>query len=138
MMPAWIGVALAAIAMVEASRLAAQEPAPAKPQAPAEGDKSVAVSSEEYDGWKVFHSNCDRCHGQDATGSSFAPSLRASIGENGMSGATFTSVVSDGRPDKGMPAFKSTLTDAQVDQLYAYLKARSAGTLGPGRPKRSS
>jgi cytochrome c len=137
MMPAWIGVALATIAMVEASRLAAQEPAPAKPQAPAEGDKTVAVSSAEYDGWKVFHSNCDRCHGQDATGSSFAPNLRASIGENGMSEATFTSVVSDGR-GKEMPAFKSTLTGAQIDQLFAYLKARSTGTLGPGRPKRPS
>ena len=135
MMPAWIGVALAAIVMTEASTAAAQEPAPAKPPT---SDKAVVVNTAEYDGWKVFHSNCDRCHGQDAMGSSFAPSLRSSIGESGMSEATFTSVVSEGRPDKGMPAFKSTLTETQIGQLYAYLKARSAGTLGPGRPKQPS
>ena len=70
MMAAWVGVALATIAMAEATKLAAQEPAPAKK--PASGD-TVAATSAEYDGWKVFHSYCDRCHGQDATGSSFAP-----------------------------------------------------------------
>ena len=37
-----------------------------------------------------------------------------------------------------MPAFKTMITDAQIGQLYAYVKARSAGTLGPGRPKRAS
>ena len=124
MMQAWAGIALAAIVMVEAAQLVAQEPAPAKP-APADGNNAPPVATAaQYDGWKVFHSNCDRCHGQDATGSS-----------NGISEAAFASVVSDGRAEKGMPAFKSTLTEAQVGQLYAYVKARSAGTLGPGRPK---
>ena len=98
----------------------------------------MAASSAEYDGWKVYHTNCDRCHGQDATGSTFASNLRQSVGANGMTEATFASVVSEGRPDKGMPAFKSMLTDSQISQLYAYVKARSAGTLGPGRPKRQS
>ena len=135
MIPAWIGVALAAIAIVEAAKLAAQEPAPASK--PATGDSATA-SSAEYDGWKVFHTFCDRCHGQDAMGSSFAPNLRASVGANGMTEAAFASVVTDGRADKGMPAFKSMITEAQTAQVYAYVKARSAGTLGPGRPKRSS
>jgi len=135
MMPAWIGVALAAIALVEASKLAGQEPAPAKN--PATGEATPATSAE-YDGWKVFHTLCDRCHGQDAMGSSFAPNLRASVGANGMTEAAFASVVGDGRTDKGMPAFKSMITEAQFGHLYAYLKARSAGTLGPGRPKRAS
>lgn len=135
MMPAWIGVALAAITMVEVTQLAGQEPAPAKK--PASGD-TAAASPAEYDGWKVFHSYCDRCHGQDATGSSFAPNLRQSVGANGMTEATFSSVVQEGRTAKGMPAFKSQVSPEQTSQLYAYLKARSTGALGPGRPKRSS
>jgi mono/diheme cytochrome c family protein len=55
-----------------------------------------------------------------------------------MTESAFASVVGSGVPDKGMPGFKEMVTDAQLGQLYAYVKARSAGTLGPGRPKRSS
>ena len=135
MMPALIGVALAAITVIEAARAAAQDSAAPKQPVPAGG---TTASPAEYDGWKVYHTNCDRCHAQDAIGSSFAPNLRQSIGANGMTESAFASVVADGRPDKGMPAFKTMLTDAQLGQLYAYVKARSAGTLGPGRPKRSS
>lgn len=134
MMPAWIGVALAAISLAEAGKAMAQEPAPAKK--PASGD-TAAASSAEYDGWKVYHSYCDRCHGQDATGSSFAPNLRQSVGANGMSEAAFSGVVQEGRTSKGMPAFKSQVSPEQTSELYAYIKARSSGALGPGRPKRS-
>jgi len=134
MIPVWVGVALTAITLIEATKAAAQDSAPSK--APAGG--TTTASQPEYDGWKVFHSYCDRCHGQDATGSSFAPNLRQSVGANGMTESAFAAAVADGRPDKGMPAFKTMITDAQIGQLYAYVKTRSAGTLGPGRPKRAS
>jgi len=134
MIPVWVGVALTAITLIEATKAAAQDSAPSK--APAGG--TTTASQPEYDGWKVFHSYCDRCHGQDATGSSFAPNLRQSVGANGMTESAFAAAVADGRPDKGMPAFKTMITDAQIGQLYAYVTARSAGTLGPGRPKRAS
>ena len=134
MMRPWIGVALAAITGIEATGAAAQDSA--APKQPAAGGATTA-SPAVYDGWKVYHSYCDRCHVQDALGSSFAPNVRQSVGANGMTESAFASVVADGRPDKGMPAFKTMVTDAQLGQLYAYVKARSAGTLGPGRPKRS-
>lgn len=86
--------------------LAGQEPAPAKKATAPSGDTTVA-SSAEYDGWKVYHSYSDRCHGQDATGSTFAPDLRHSVGANGMTEASFTALVLDGHADKGMPAFKA-------------------------------
>ena len=135
MMRHWIGVALAAITGIEATGAAAQDSAP--PKQPAAGVATTA-SQAEYDGWKVYHSYCDRCHGQDAIGSSFAPNLRQSVGANGMTESAFASAVGNGVPDKGMPAFKEMVTEAQLGQLYAYVKARSAGSLGPGRPKRSS
>ena len=46
----------------------------------------------------------------------------------------FVQTVKNGRPDKGMPTWGPLLTDKQVDDLYAYLKARSEGRLAPGRP----
>ena len=42
--------------------------------------------------------------------------------------------VKNGRPDKGMPTWGPLLTDKQIEDLYAYLKARSEGRLAPGRP----
>jgi cytochrome c len=135
MMRHWIGVALAAIAGIEATGAAAQDSAP--PTQPAAGVATTA-SQTEYDGWKVYHSYCDRCHGQDALGSTFAPNLRQSVAANGMTESAFASAVGNGVPHKGMPAFKEMVTEAQLGQLYAYVKARSAGSLGPGRPKRSS
>jgi mono/diheme cytochrome c family protein len=132
-----IGLAMGTAALLDTSALAGQEPAPSKKPQPSSSD-TVAVSSAEYDGWKVYHTHCDRCHGQDATGSTFAPNLRQSVGANGMTEAAFSSVVRDGLAAKGMPAFQPTITDAQIGQLYAYVKARSTGTLGPGRPKRST
>lgn len=131
---AFLGIGLSATILIDAAALASQD-APAKKPATATGD-SLSANAAEYDGWKVYHSNCDRCHGQDATGSTFASDLRQTVGANGMTEATFASVVGGGRPDKGMPAFKSMLSSAQISQLFAYVKARSAGTLGPGRPKR--
>ena len=132
-----IGLAMGAAAMLDTSALTGQEPAPAKKPQPSSVD-TAAASSAEYDGWKVYHSYCDRCHGQDATGSTFAPNLRQSVGANGMTEAAFSSVVRDGLAAKGMPAFQKTITDAQIGQLYAYVKARSTGTLGPGRPKQAT
>src|SRR5437667_129787 len=44
----------------------------------------------------------------------------------------------NGRPDKGMPAWKVLLDTAAVKQLYQYVKARSDGWLKPGRPHRES
>jgi mono/diheme cytochrome c family protein len=35
---------------------------------------------------------------------------------------------------RGMPAWGALLDGAQIDQIYAYLEARSSGTLGAGQP----
>jgi mono/diheme cytochrome c family protein len=36
-----------------------------------------------YAGWEQFQVNCSRCHGQDADGTSFAPSLVQALGPDG-------------------------------------------------------
>jgi hypothetical protein len=35
-----------------------------------------------------------------------------------------------------MPPFHEVLEDARIQQVYAYLKARSEGRLAAGRPRR--
>jgi len=110
-----------------------------------------------YNGYRRYHNSCHRCHGPDALGSSFAPSLMESLRE--LDQDQFNNIVVNGRIDgkigfsdsdsksvastsgagevKAMPSFgmDPNVMD-YLDHIYAYIKARSDGALGPGRPKR--
>ncbi|HUK21154.1 MAG TPA: quinoprotein dehydrogenase-associated putative ABC transporter substrate-binding protein [Gemmatimonadales bacterium] len=100
---------------------------------------SLLVSDDEYQGWKWFHVYCYRCHGTDAFGGQLAPDLRHSLGPDGsVTHDVFLQTVTEGRVPKGMPSWKTLLDSTQIEQLYAYVKARSSGRLAPGRPHRAS
>ena len=100
---------------------------------------SLAASEAEYQGWKTFHVYCYRCHGVDALGSDLAPNLRHSVSPQGsVTHEVFMTTVKNGRVEKGMPAWKALLTDEQIENLYAYVKARSDRRLAAGRPHRKT
>ena len=100
---------------------------------------SMLVSDQAYQGWKWFHVYCYRCHGVDAFGGQLAPDLRRSLGPDGsVTHDGFIRTATDGRPTKGMPSWKAVLDSTQIEDLYAYVKLRSDGTLPPGRPHRAS
>jgi len=95
------------------------------------------VSADVYNGWKTFQLNCARCHGEDATGTSFAPNLLLSTGPEGAvnTQALFLTTVCQGRKDKGMPAWcELGLEVPKILQLWEYVKLRSDGKMGMGRP----
>lgn len=98
---------------------------------------SLLASEDEYQGWKWFHVYCFRCHGTDAFGGQLAPDLRNSVSPQGrMTREVFLTTVRDGLVPKGMPAWNALLNQRQIEQLYAYVKARSDGRLAAGRPHR--
>jgi mono/diheme cytochrome c family protein len=100
---------------------------------------SLLATEAEYQGWKWFHVYCYRCHGVDAVGGQLAPDLRNSLAtQGGITRDTFLVIVRDGRATKGMPPWNVLLNDKQIEELYAYVKARSAGRLAPGRPHRAA
>ena len=92
-----------------------------------------------FSGFRRFNSTCFVCHGPDGAGSSFAPALVESLKR--LSYEQFTEIVVNGKTEvntasqRKMPSFG---TDPNVmcylDDIYAYLKARSDGVLGRGRP----
>jgi mono/diheme cytochrome c family protein len=92
------------------------------------------ASGDVLNGWRQYEVNCSRCHGQDALGSAFAPDLRESV-KGKLSRDAFAQIVKTGRIDRGMPGFASQLNDQQIADIHAYVVARGAGKLGPGRPK---
>jgi mono/diheme cytochrome c family protein len=97
------------------------------------------VSAIEYEGWRQYSAQCARCHGQDVLGNPVAADLLKSAAPDGpvAEQGKFVGVVKGGRPDRGMPGFASVLTDAQIDAIYAYVKGRADGKIGPGRPERT-
>ncbi|HIP69608.1 MAG TPA: hypothetical protein EYH06_13645 [Chromatiales bacterium] len=123
------------------------------------------VDQKTYIGWRVFHSACHGCHGEDATGTSVAPNLVERISD--MQAKDFVETVLERyrivMPSAEMRGDDSTaLRQAFVEQvlkhergelvmptwrmdpnvkphvmdIYGYLKARADGALGTGRPER--
>lgn len=92
-----------------------------------------------YSGYRRYHGICHTCHGPDGLGSSFGPSLVDSL--KTMSYDEFLNTVVNGKQDvsqasfKAMPAFGTNPNVmCFIDDIYSYLKARSDGALGRGRP----
>jgi mono/diheme cytochrome c family protein len=97
------------------------------------------VDVKTYQGWKYYNLNCARCHGEDVLGTSIAPHLIVSLKPDGTipNEAVFLQTVCGGRPAKGMPAWCTLgMSTAQIDTIYAYVKARSDAKMHPGRPAR--
>ena len=87
-------------------------------------------------GYRAF-SQCQVCHGLDGSGSTIGPSLLDKMRE--IDRARFMEVVREGMSGQigVMPPWKENPNVMKyVDQLYAYLKARSDGVLPGGKLKR--
>ena len=94
------------------------------------------LTQPEYEGWRQYSVNCARCHGQDVLPNPVAANLLISVAPGGpmASPDKFAQVVSEGRPERGMPAFKSIMTPEQIQAVYAYVKGRAEKRIPPGRP----
>ena len=91
------------------------------------------VDARTFEGFRRYHAGCDRCHGPDGVGSTFAPSLVSKLPDIDA----FRHAVLEGRAEgrSVMKGFKGDPNFAPyVDDIYAYLQARADGALGRGRP----
>jgi mono/diheme cytochrome c family protein len=116
-------------------------PAPATPPPATAGQgrpDPLLVTETEYQGWKYFAVYCERCHAPDAVGTADAPDLRYSVSsEGGVTADSFKVVVRNGSENREMKGFADLLDDRRIEQLYAYVMARSEGRLAAGRPHRA-
>ncbi|HSE68298.1 MAG TPA: cytochrome c [Gemmatimonadales bacterium] len=99
------------------------------------------IPPDSYEGWKQYQLVCSRCHGEEAQGSSFGPSLLASLKPDGgiPSKEAFVQLLVSGRPDQGMPSAKTLGLDPKYfDGMYDYLHGRATGAYKPGRPVKAS
>ncbi len=108
-----------------------------KPYVVKDGNKIDMVT---YKGYLYYGDQCLRCHGPDGSGSSYAPNLTQSL--KVMTKEQVENTVINGRKhvdsanDKVMPAFGTNEDVVEnLDNIYAYLLARSDGALKSGHPE---
>ena len=94
-----------------------------------------------YVGFVRYSANCLQCHGPDGLGSTYAPSLVDAL--HHLSYGDVLSTVAGGKKDVSaaqelvMPALgENKNVMCYIDAIYIYLRARSNGTLGRGRPEK--
>ena len=75
-------------------------------------------------GREVFNGTCAHCHGPDAVQAERKIDLRLLKKRyaDDME-STFWKTVHDGRPAKGMPAWKDVFSDDELRNVYAYLQS---------------
>jgi cytochrome c oxidase cbb3-type subunit III len=102
-----LGIVLLAAALAQAA--SAQSAAPAEP--------SAALLSA---GKALFLEKCAFCHGPDTAGGESGPDLtRSTLVAGDAGGNRIASVVRDGRPQAGMPAF--SMSDQEMSALVAFI-----------------
>jgi mono/diheme cytochrome c family protein len=128
---------LAALAATSMAFSAYATDAGPKPYKVVGGNK---VDETTYKGYLYYGDLCMRCHGPDGSGSSYAPNLTQSL--KVLSKEQFENTVINGKKavsnssDLVMPAF-GVNEDAveNLENIYAYLLARSDGVLERGHPE---
>jgi len=134
---------LLSIFLITADRSQAQDSSSSTDAAAADKPYKIApdgtVDWATFSGFRRFNSECYVCHGPDGVGSTFAPALVDSL--KTMSYEKFIDTVVNGKTEvntavqKKMPSFGTNPNVmCYLDDIYAYLKARSDGALGRGRP----
>ncbi len=92
-----------------------------------------------YIGFVQYSANCLQCHGPDGLGSTYAPSLVDAL--HTLSYGDFLATVAGGKKNVSaaqelvMPALgENKNVMCYIDAIYIYLRARSDGAVGRGRP----
>jgi len=94
------------------------------PSAARNADGAAQMSSPALveSGHSLFEQNCAFCHGRDAGGGETGPDLtRSKLVADDVAGDKIGYVVSNGRPDKGMPRF--SFSAQQISELAAFIHA---------------
>jgi mono/diheme cytochrome c family protein len=83
-------------------------------------------------GTASFVATCGFCHGRNANGGESGPDLiRSAVALDDEKGDKIGPIIRQGRPAGGMPAFPQ-MTDAQIQDIAAFLRARQQAAINRG------
>lgn len=124
------------VTLPEVAKIADPAPSGSAPPYKVAGNK---VDPRTYEGWIRFSAFCQVCHGVGGVGSAIAPDLDQAIKD--LNQKQFETIVTCGLTGNlgtgVMPSWGDNPNiKPYIDDLWAYLKARGDGALGPGRPEK--
>jgi mono/diheme cytochrome c family protein len=126
----WLALTLIAAAFADHAAAERQAGGDAAKSEQAALDRAI------LNGYRRYSATCSHCHGADGLGSTFAPSLIA----RPLPFEQFAEIVNNGRT-RGNSVMRGFAGDPNVApyiaDIYSYLQARAAGTVGRGRPARA-
>jgi cytochrome c oxidase cbb3-type subunit 3 len=109
-------IVLAALAVAFCA--SAQQPPPRNPE------KEAAQAAAAERGGALYKQNCAMCHGEDATGGRGPDLIRSSLVRHDKNGDLIGPVVTQGRADRGMPAYP--FGQDQIADLLALIQSQLA------------
>jgi len=83
--------------------------------------ESQARAPIKLNGQRAFSARCASCHGLDGRGGERGPNIATSAKTQRLSDAELTRVISNGRPNAGMPAFRLA-GQTEIRALVAYVR----------------
>ncbi len=90
-------------------------------------------------GQQLFSSNCSGCHGLDGRGGEHGPNIATRAEVQRLEDRDIFHIVRDGIAGAGMPAFRSLLTNEELNVLVSYvrvLQGKHSGVEIKGNPER--
>ena len=73
-------------------------------------------------GAKLFNEKgCIACHGMNGEGNAIGPNLTDKFWLNGCKEESLIKIITEGKPEKGMTSFKSTMTAEQIMQVANFI-----------------
>ncbi len=92
-------------------------------------NQMVAAGKKLYD-----EKGCIACHGANGEGNAVGPNLTDDTWLNGCNEDPIVDIIANGKPEKGMTAFKNSLSDNQIRQVAKYILVSLVGS-NPANPK---
>ncbi len=94
---------------------------------------AFVMDKEQMDqGAKIFlEKGCIACHGMKGEGNAIGPNLTDNFWIHGCKPADLIKLINEGVPEKGMIPFKSTLSEAQIKSVTAYILGTLVGSNPP-------
>jgi mono/diheme cytochrome c family protein len=89
--------------------------------------EEMAMMGDAVNGLVIFNDTCVICHGEQGTGTNFAPALDNPERLSALDDEWYVETISDGRPAKGMPTWGTVLSPIQIRDLVALLRAWERG-----------
>lgn len=112
-----------AVAGLPASTTVGQSTGDAKPTEVKPSEVKATASGDVAAGHELFNGTCAHCHGPDAVQAEKRINLRLLKKRYGDDmEATYWKTVRDGRPSKGMPAWKEVFGEDELGNALAYLR----------------